>query len=54
MYKVEWNKEHTWKIVKYYKGGKLRKFKFGESWYWDVYDGDCIDYDTIHSLNQTY
>ena len=45
MYKVEWNKEHTWKVVKYYKNGKLKKFKFGNSWYWDVYDHSCIDYD---------
>lgn len=45
MYKVEWNKEHTWKITKYYKNNKLKKFMFEGIWYHAVYDHSCIDYD---------
>lgn len=35
---VEWNKEHTWKVTKRYKNGKLVSFKYAGLWYYPVKD----------------
>ena len=45
--KVEWNKEHTWKVTKKYKNGKLVSFKYNGLWYYPVkdYSGRVTDSD---------
>lgn len=45
MYKVEWNKDHTWKITKYYKKDKLKKFNYYGNWFSASTDNSCYDYD---------
>ena len=43
--KVEWNKEHTWKILKQYdKSGKLCAIKFDGEWYYPKKDYSGRDY----------
>lgn len=41
MYKVEWNKDHTWKITKYYKNDKLKKFNYYGDWFSASTDNSC-------------
>lgn len=45
MLKVVWNKKRTWKILKFYKEGKLKKIKYNGDWYHPVFDYSCFDYD---------
>lgn len=42
---VEWNKEHSWKVTKKIKNGKVVAFKYMGEWYYPVkdYSGrDCM------------
>lgn len=45
MYKVEWNKEHTWKILKFYKDGKINKIQFDGVWYKPVVNTNSYECD---------
>lgn len=45
MYKVEWNKERTWKILKFYKEGKINKIQFDGVWYKPVVNNNSFDID---------
>ncbi len=45
MYKVEWNKEHTWKILKFYKEGKINKIQFEGVWYKPVVNTNSYERD---------
>ena len=45
MYKVEWNKEHTWKILKFYKEGKINKIRFEGVWYKPVVNTNSYECD---------
>ena len=45
MYKVQWNKKHTWKILKYYKEGKINKILFEGLWYRPVVNRNSFERD---------
>lgn len=46
MLKVDWNDDHTYKVLKYYRNGKLQAFKYDGSWYTAVFDPRGIEYDS--------
>ena len=45
MYKVEWNKERTLKILKFYKEGKINKIQFDGIWYKPVVNNNSYERD---------
>ena len=44
MLKVEWNKEHTWKVTKKNVNGKVVAFKYKGEWYYPIKDYSGRDY----------
>lgn len=44
MLKVEWNKSHTWKVLKEIKNGLVVAMKLNGTWYYPRHDYSGYDY----------